>query len=133
MVENEKREQLIQALKETGMQVREPEADGEDYIYVPLLDTGVTPMINTTQDPELRSYFRQSGKRWPQRAYLYICTRGNSPPWRIGVIGHNGITEEDYAPEEWKEVNTIEEAVEAYNKLWDSRDTFLNSFIKTLS
>lgn len=133
MTEHEQRQQLIEALRQTGMQVRESEDDNENYIYVPLLDTGVTPMINTAQDPELRSYFRQSGKRWSTRAYLWICTSGESTPWRIGVIGHNGETDEDYIPEEWQEVNSTEEAVEAFNKMWDSRDTLLNAFIGSLS
>jgi hypothetical protein len=131
MAEHEQRQQLMDALRQTGMQVRESEDEG--YLYLPLLDTGVTPMINTAQDPELRSYFRQSGKSWPQRAYLHVCTRGDAPPWRIEVIGNNGERDEDYTPEEWQEVSTIEEAVAAYNKLWDSRDTYLNSFIKLLS
>lgn len=131
MAEHEQLQQLMDALRHTGMQVRESEDEG--YFYLPLLDTGVTPMINTAQDPELRSYFRQSGKSWPKRAYLYIRTRGDGPPWRIGVIGNNGEREEDYTPEGWQEVSTIEEAVDAYNKLWESRDTYLNSFIKSLS
>jgi hypothetical protein len=133
MAGHEQRQRLVEALRQTGMQVREPEAEDRDFIYLPLLDTGVTPMINTAQDPELRSYFRQSGKRWPQRAYLYICTAGESPPWRIGVIGHNGETDEDYSPEEWQEVDSVEEAVEAYTRLWRARDTLLNSFIGKLS
>jgi hypothetical protein len=133
MVEHEQRRRLVESLRETGMQVRESQGDGEDYIYVPLLDTGVTPMINTAQDPELRSYFQQSGKSWPHRAYLWICTSGDSPPWRVGVIGHNGESDTDYTPEEWQEGITIEEAVEAYNRLWDARDTLLNNFIGKLS
>jgi hypothetical protein len=133
MAEHAQRQQLVETLRQTGMQIREHDEEGNDYIYLPLLDTGVTPMINTAQDPELRSYIRQSGKRWSQRAYLYICTAGSTPPWRIGVIGHDGETGEDYTPEEWQEVETLEEAVEAYNKLWKSRDSLLSAFIGKLS
>lgn len=125
----EQRRQLIQALNESGMAAREFIArDGKKYVVVPLLDTSVTPILSAAQDPELRAYFRNSAKAWPHPAYLHICSGSPSAPWEIGVIGHDGQSNEDYTPEDWETANTLGEAVKAFEKRWEGRDALLNAF-----
>lgn len=124
----------MDALEAEGMTPTEFTAsDGTAYVILTLLDTRYDPIIIPAEDPELRAYFRKSAKEWPHPAYLYICSGSSAAPWRIGVIGHDGMTDEDYTPDEWKEANSINEAVEEFRNLWDNRDALLNTFSGDLS
>lgn len=127
------REQILQALKEAGLGAREyRDPQGREQVIVPVLDTGVTPAIIAAQDPELRTYFRKTARDWPHRAFLYITTMGQAGSMEVGVVGHNGETDEDYLPEEWGQVETVEEVVEAFQGLWRTRDALLNAFMGDL-
>jgi hypothetical protein len=121
---------LIEALREAGLTASEIEdKNGKKRVIVPLIDTGVEPFIIASRRPELRTYFRKTGKEWPHRARLYICSASEGAPFEIGVAGHNGLTGEDYTPADWKPVETIEEAVAEFQNLWKSRDAYMNAFI----
>jgi hypothetical protein len=102
---------------------------GKSYVVLPLLDTSVDPMIVAAEDPELRAYFRNSAKTWPEPARLYICSGSSQAPWQVGVIGHDGRSGEDYTPDEWKQAETVEQAVEEFRGLWENRDALLNAFV----
>jgi hypothetical protein len=128
------REALKNALRGAGMTPTDFAApDGTQYVVLPLLDTRFDPIIIPAEDPELRTYFRKSAKAWRNMAYLYICSGSTGAPWRIGVIGHNGETDEDYTPDEWKEASTIEEAVKEFRNYWENRDALLNAFSSDLA
>jgi hypothetical protein len=124
------REELIEALRQAGMKASTfTGSDGKTYVIIPLLDTRVSPMINAAKDPELRSYFKNAASRWPSLAYLFICSGSSTPPWEVGVIGHNGETDEDYTPNEWVQSSSTGDAVEQFRKMWRNRDTLLNAFV----
>jgi hypothetical protein len=128
------RQALLEALNEAGMKPTEFTAkDGTQYVILTLLDTRFDPIIIPAEDPELRAYFRNAARNWPHLAFLYICSGSSGAPWRIGVMGHNGLTDQDYTPDEWKEVETVEEAVKEFRGLWENRDALLNAFAGDLS
>jgi hypothetical protein len=128
------RQELVDALKQAGMEAAEFTApDGKTYVVQPLLDTRVEPMINAARKPELRSYFNKAVRSWHYPAYLFICSGSTSPPWSVGVIGHDGRTDDDYTPDEWAEAETTDEAVEQFRRLWNNRDSLLNAFIGDLT
>jgi hypothetical protein len=129
----DQRAELQQALEEAGMRANTFTArDGKEYLVLPLLDSRTDPMTIAAEDPELRSYFLKAAREWEDVAYLFICSGGQSAPWKIGVIGYNGYTRKDYYPGDWQEAADTGRAVEEISNLWDNRDALLNEFIKEL-
>jgi hypothetical protein len=132
MFENDdprQRGDLIAALTEKGMNAWELNSGGGTmHVIVTLLDYTVDPPINTAQDQALRSELQVAVEAWPFAASLYIATNSLQTECEIGLMGVDGRTDAQVATEDWNPISSLEEAVNAFQRYWYSRDDWLRTY-----
>lgn len=122
-------DKLVQALVESGLEAHQFKTEEKSiYVVVPILDMGAENPIVKAQSPEVTGYLGQAAESWDYEAYLYIAASGESEPCKVGVLGRYGETGELYRSDEWMEVSSTDEAVAAFWKLWDQRDSLVSVF-----
>jgi hypothetical protein len=127
-----RREQLIQALDEAGLNANESiDEDGTRYVNLSILDTRYTPTIVAVQDPELRAYLREAGEKLPAETYLQIVVKQVEDTRIVGVVGQKGEGGKIHEIGEWQQAITNEQVVLIVQSLWTGRDVLLNEFISS--
>ena len=121
------RSRLLEVLQEKELEAREFEEDGDVHVVVPLLDLSTQPKVIATLNPELRTYLSEAGARWSQETYLFIATH-HDPEQAVGLMYEHPDADREFTFENWQPVNTLEEAIEAFENFWDQRDSFLMNF-----
>lgn len=133
MFENDdpqQREELIGALTRNGMDAWELNSGGGTmHVIVTLLDYSVDPPVNTAENPALRAELQNAAKEWPNAGCLYVATNSLQTDCEIGLMGTDGTTEAQVSLEEWKPVDTLEEAVETVQQFWIERDKWIRAFL----
>lgn len=115
---------LIEALNRRGMMAREDE-NGE--VILPLIERNTTADKVEARNPEVRAYADLATTNQAGDAALFVTIQDMPFPARVGVIGQNsgGVS---YRSDDWYSVASLDEAVEAFENLWNQRDTYLSSF-----
>lgn len=123
------RDELVTALNEAGLGAREfAGQSGRSRVVVPILDMTAETPVTDAENPEIRAYLSNTAESWGNNGYLYIAAEESGNTCQIGVIGVNGETGEEYRSEEWERVDSFEEAIRAFNNLYEQRDTFISIF-----
>lgn len=132
MFENDdptQRANLITALMERGLDAWELNSGGGTmHVIVTLLDYTVDPPINAAQDEVLHSELQKAAETWPYAANLYIATNSLQTDCEIGLLGVDGRTDAQATTEKWEPVGTLEEAVDAFQRYWNDRDSWLRTY-----
>ncbi len=121
----EDKDLLIKALNRRGMRAREDE-NGE--VILPLIERNTSVDEIEARNPEVRAYADLATTHPAQDAALFVTTQDMPFPARVGIIGQNSGGGVSYRSDEWYSVTSLDEAVEAFENLWNQRDTFLSSF-----
>lgn len=124
------REQLIQALVESGLNAYEAsDEDGTKSVNLAIFDTRYSPAIVSVKDPELKDYIINAGETWSTETFLQIVIKDIDDSNIIGVVGQKGEGGKIYELGEWQRATTIDQAVLIVQSLWTGRDVLLNEFI----
>lgn len=120
-------ERLVIALNEAGLDAHILNLEGgPPRVVVPLFDSATNPPVLHARDPEVSGYMDQTAGIWSQNGYLYIATRGQDFPTEVGMLGVNGETGEQFESKAWEPVATVDEAVNAFQNFWNSRDSMFS-------
>ncbi|NLG71293.1 MAG: hypothetical protein GX495_04490 [Chloroflexi bacterium] len=120
-------ERLVNALNRVGLDAHILHLEGgPPRVVVPLFDSATHPPVLHARDPEVGGLMDQTAESWSQNGYLYIATRGEDFPTEVGMLGVNGETGEQFESKAWEPVSTVDEAVNAFQNLWNSRDSMFS-------
>jgi hypothetical protein len=121
---------LLKALRERGLDAVEFNSGGGTmHVIVALIDYVYEPSVNTAESQELRSELENSARGWPHESYLYISTNSLQTNCEIGLMGLDGRTGAQVSHNEWEPVESLEDAVEVFQKYWNERDKWVRAFV----
>lgn len=121
---------LTAALDAAGFDPGELEGpQGETYVGVVLLDMEEDSTIFEAESPEVNAYLEEAARSWKHPAFLHIAAIDSPQGCSVGLVGLDGETGEEFRSDSWKHVDTIEQALEAFQNFWEQRDSFIDIFV----
>ena len=125
------RANLIASLSASGLHAWSLNSGGGVmHVVVTLLNMSVKPPVISAQDPTLQARFEQNVNVWLHETMFYIATNSLRTTCEIGLMGQDGRTGSQVASAEWHHVNSLEEALSVFWRLWNERDKWLYDFIE---
>jgi hypothetical protein len=124
------RRALITALSRQGLGAFEWDSGrGTIHVCVPLVAMFAEKPQIEVESNELRQDVELALQEAVYEAYLYIMTNSLQTPCEIGVLGAYPDGEHHFASNNWRPVETLEEAVTRFQDLWEERDAWVRAFM----
>jgi hypothetical protein len=124
------KEALLPALEAAGFDPSELKGpQGEVYVGVVLLDMEGDSTIFEAESPEINAYLEEAARSWRHPAFLHIAAIDSGEGCMVGLIGMDGETGEEFRSDAWKRVDSIEQALQAFQNYWAQRDSFIDIFV----
>ena len=122
--------ELKLALEERGLELRNwTMKEGRLSVIVPLIDQNNSVLNVSAEDPEVGSYVRNKVEEWGPSAFLYIITENAGGECRVGLVGSRGENQKRYRSDDWQQVSSAKEAIDAVMNIWNNRDAWMNAYV----